>query len=36
VLLDGFDELVQAAAVNRYDYLEQVRDFQHRCAPKWT
>jgi hypothetical protein len=32
VLLDGFDELVQAAAVNRYDYLEQVRDFQHRQA----
>ncbi len=32
VLLDGFDELVQAAAVNRYDYLEQVRDFQLRQA----
>lgn len=29
VLLDGFDELVQATAINRYDYLEQVRDFQH-------
>lgn len=28
VLLDGFDELVQASGVNRYDYLEQVRDFQ--------
>ena len=32
VLLDGFDELIQAAAVNRYDYLEQVRDFQARQA----
>lgn len=32
VLLDGFDELVQAAAVNRYDYLEQVRDFQRAQA----
>jgi len=32
VLLDGFDELVQAAAVNRYDYLEQVREFQRRQA----
>jgi hypothetical protein len=32
VLLDGFDELVQAAAVSRYDYLEQVRDFQLRQA----
>jgi hypothetical protein len=32
VLLDGFDELVQAAAVNRYDYLEQVRDFQRNQA----
>ena len=28
VLLDGFDELVQASGINRYDYLEQVRDFQ--------
>lgn len=28
VLLDGFDELLQASGVNRYDYLEQVRDFQ--------
>ena len=32
VLLDGFDELVQASALNRYDYLEQVRDFQRRQA----
>ena len=32
VLLDGFDELIQAAAVNRYDYLEQVSDFQRRQA----
>jgi hypothetical protein len=30
IILDGFDELVQAAAVNRYDYLEQARDFQAR------
>lgn len=28
VLLDGFDELLQASGANRYDYLEQVRDFQ--------
>jgi hypothetical protein len=32
VILDGFDELIQASAVNRYDYLEQVRDFQRRQA----
>jgi hypothetical protein len=32
VLLDGLDELIQATAVNRYDYLEQVRDFQLRQA----
>jgi NACHT N-terminal Helical domain 7 len=32
VLLDGFDELVQATALNRYDYLEQVCDFQQRQA----
>lgn len=32
VILDGFDELLQAAEVNRYDYLEQVRDFQRRQA----
>jgi hypothetical protein len=32
VLLDGFDELIQATAVNRYDYLEQVREFQRRQA----
>lgn len=32
VLLDGFDELLQAAGVNRYDYLEQVRDFQRQEA----
>lgn len=30
VMLDGFDELLQASGVNRYDYLEQVRDFQRR------
>ncbi len=30
VMLDGFDELLQAAGVNRYDYLEQVREFQRR------
>jgi hypothetical protein len=32
VLLDGFDELIQAARVSRYDYLEQVKDFQRRQA----
>jgi len=32
VLLDGLDELIQATAVNRYDYLEQIRDFQLRQA----
>ncbi|MEV5707605.1 hypothetical protein [Actinoallomurus sp. NPDC052274] len=30
VILDGFDEMLQAAGVNRYDYLEQVRDLQRR------
>ena len=30
VLLDGFDELVQASGANRADYLEQVRQFQQR------
>ena len=30
VLLDGFDELLQAANINRYDYLQLVADFQHR------
>ncbi|MCO6010426.1 hypothetical protein NE236_36250 [Actinoallomurus purpureus] len=30
VMLDGFDEMLQAAGVNRYDYLEQVRDLQRR------
>ena len=32
VLLDGFDELLQAAAAHRYDYLEQVREFQRTQA----
>lgn len=32
VLLDGFDELLQAAGTNRYDYLEQVQEFQHKQA----
>ncbi|MEU6717164.1 hypothetical protein ABZ897_37365 [Nonomuraea sp. NPDC046802] len=31
VLLDGFDELVQGG-INRYDYLEDVQDFQRREA----
>jgi len=30
VLLDGFDELLQATGLSRSDYLEQVRDFQER------
>jgi hypothetical protein len=28
VILDGFDELLQAAGVERFNYLEQIRDFQ--------
>ncbi|MFC6090800.1 NACHT domain-containing protein [Saccharothrix lopnurensis] len=32
VLLDGFDELVQASGVTRSNYLEQVCDFQEREA----
>ena len=32
VMLDGFDELLQASGINRYDYLEQVRDFQRTQA----
>ena len=30
VLLDGFDELLQATGVNRSDYLEHVAEFQRR------
>jgi hypothetical protein len=30
VLLDGFDELLQATGANRTDYLEQVAEFQRR------
>jgi hypothetical protein len=32
VLLDGFDELVQASGVTQSNYLRQVRDFQEREA----
>ncbi|GAA3744308.1 NACHT domain-containing protein [Salinactinospora qingdaonensis] len=32
VMLDGFDELLQATGVNRSDYLEQVSEFQERQA----
>src|SRR5262249_38965173 len=32
VLLDGFDELLQATGVNRSDYLRKVAAFQHREA----
>ncbi|WP_238011151.1 ATP-binding protein [Dactylosporangium sp. AC04546] len=32
VLLDGFDELLQATGVNRADYLEEIRAFQQREA----
>ncbi|MEV6929261.1 hypothetical protein AB0M46_32890 [Dactylosporangium sp. NPDC051485] len=32
VLLDGFDELLQATGVNQSDYLERVRQFQEREA----
>ncbi|WP_336216708.1 NACHT domain-containing protein [Nonomuraea sp. LPB2021202275-12-8] len=28
VMLDGFDELIQAVGAARYDYLEQIREFQ--------
>ena len=28
VLLDGFDELLQASATSRYDYIEQIKEFQ--------
>ncbi|RCV56374.1 NACHT domain-containing protein [Marinitenerispora sediminis] len=32
VMLDGFDELLQATGVERSNYLEQVREFQEREA----
>lgn len=32
VLLDGFDELLQATGVSQSDYLERLADFQHREA----
>ncbi|NUW38922.1 NACHT domain-containing protein [Nonomuraea rhodomycinica] len=32
VVLDGFDELIQAAGTARYDYLEQIQEFQARQA----
>lgn len=32
VMLDGFDELLQASSVNRANYLEQIREFQRREA----
>ncbi|WP_073251707.1 NACHT domain-containing protein [Cryptosporangium aurantiacum] len=32
VILDGFDELLQATGLNRADYLEQVQNFQQREA----
>lgn len=32
VILDGFDELLQATGMNRADYLEQIREFQAREA----
>jgi len=32
VILDGFDELLQATGVNRSDYLEQVQRFQEHQA----
>lgn len=30
ILLDGFDELLQATGVSQSDYLEKVAEFQHR------
>lgn len=32
VMLDGFDELLQASGTNRYNYLEQVQEFQRNQA----
>jgi predicted kinase len=32
VIMDGFDELLQATGVNRADYLAQLREFQQREA----
>lgn len=32
VILDGFDELLQATGVDRSDYLERVQEFQERQA----
>lgn len=30
IILDGFDELLQASGVDRSDYLERVQEFQHQ------
>jgi hypothetical protein len=30
IILDGFDELLQATGVDRSDYLERVEEFQHK------
>ena len=32
VIMDGFDELLQATGLNRADYLENLAEFQHREA----
>jgi hypothetical protein len=32
VMLDGFDELLQATGVSQSDYLEKVAEFQRREA----
>ncbi|MGW6931391.1 NACHT domain-containing protein [Lentzea sp. NPDC054927] len=32
VLLDGFDELLQATGVSQTDFLDRVQDFQRDCA----
>ena len=34
ILLDGFDELLQASGTSRADYLEQVQDFQRSEAAR--
>jgi hypothetical protein len=34
VILDGFDELLQASGVNQAHYLEEVREFQRREADR--
>jgi hypothetical protein len=32
ILLDGFDELLQASGISHFDFLERVKEFQDREA----